>query len=35
MNSQINEYEPDGLHEACGVFGVYDLDGGDVASTIY
>lgn len=35
MNSQINEYEPDGLHEECGVFGVYDLDGGDVASTIY
>lgn len=35
MNSQINEYESDGLHEECGVFGVYDLDGGDVASTIY
>ena len=25
----------DGLHEECGVFGIYDLDGGDVASTIY
>lgn len=25
----------DGLHEECGVFGVYDFDGGDVASTIY
>ena len=25
----------EGLHEECGVFGVYDLDGGDVASTIY
>lgn len=24
-----------GLHEECGVFGVYDLDGNDVASTIY
>ena len=24
-----------GLHEECGVFGMYDLDGGDVASTIY
>lgn len=23
------------LHEACGVFGMYDLDGNDVASTIY
>ncbi len=25
----------DKLHEECGVFGVYDLDGNDVASTIY
>ena len=24
-----------GLKEACGVFGAYDLDGHDVASTIY
>ncbi len=23
------------LHEECGVFGMYDLDGGDVTSTIY
>lgn len=23
------------LHEECGVFGMYDLDGNDVASTIY
>lgn len=23
------------LHEECGVMGVYDLDGGDVASTLY
>ena len=23
------------LHEECGVFGVYDFDGVDVASTIY
>ena len=23
------------LHEECGVMGVYDLDGGDVASTVY
>ena len=26
---------PDELHEECGVFGMYDFDGGDVASTIY
>ncbi len=25
----------DCLHEECGVFGIYDFDGGDVASTIY
>lgn len=25
----------DGLHEECGVFGIYDFDGSDVASTIY
>ncbi len=25
----------DRLHEECGVFGIYDFDGGDVASTIY
>jgi amidophosphoribosyltransferase len=31
-NHQINEDE---LHEECGVFGVYDFDGADVASTIY
>lgn len=24
-----------GLHKECGVFGMYDFDGGDVASTIY
>lgn len=26
---------PDEIHEECGVFGMYDLDGNDVASTIY
>ena len=26
---------PDGLHEECGVFGMYDFDGNDVASEIY
>ena len=25
----------DKLHEECGLFGLYDLDGNDVASTIY
>ncbi|RHO30058.1 amidophosphoribosyltransferase [Roseburia sp. AM16-25] len=25
----------EGLHEECGVFGMYDFDGGDVASSIY
>ena len=25
----------DELHEECGVFGIYDFDGKDVASTIY
>lgn len=25
----------DELHEECGVFGVYDFDGGNVASTVY
>ncbi len=29
------ELENDGLHEECGVFGVYNFDGGDVAPTIY
>ena len=28
-------FEPDKPHEECGVFGMYDLDGNDVASTIY
>ncbi len=40
MSSIVNEiysdeeYE-DGVHEECGVFGMYDLDGGDVVSSIY
>jgi len=25
----------DRLHEECGVFGIYDFDGGDVASSVY
>lgn len=35
MISQVDEWDFDGLHEECGVFGAYDLDGEDVASTIY
>ena len=45
MKMQSNECSKDGvcvdhqygegLHEECGVFGIYDLDGGDIASTIY
>lgn len=30
-----NAQAGDELHEECGVFGMYDFDGGDVASTIY
>ena len=30
-----NGMDGDGLHEECGVFGMYDFDGKDVASTIY
>ena len=35
MDSQVEEYYSEGLHEECGVFGAYDMDGGDIASTIY
>lgn len=37
MSNNIHEqYDiDDELHEECGVFGMYDFDGGDVASTIY
>ncbi|MCC8127288.1 MAG: amidophosphoribosyltransferase [Clostridiales bacterium] len=28
-------WDTDKLHEECGVFGMYDFDGGEVASTIY
>ena len=28
-------WEPDKPHEECGVFGIYDFDGNDIASTIY
>lgn len=29
------DWEIDKLHEECGVFGIYDFEGNDVASTIY
>lgn len=32
---QVQEDFEDCLQEECGVFGIYDLDGNDVASTIY
>lgn len=37
MSNNIHEqYDlSDELHEECGVFGMYDFDGADVASTIY
>ncbi len=35
MTTKISEYIPDELHEESGVFGIYDLDGEDVASSIY
>jgi len=31
----VSEFKSDELHEECGVFGVYDLDGADIASTVY
>ena len=35
-NYRISSEEiDDSIHEECGVFGIYDLDGNDVASTIY
>lgn len=36
MYRDKNNYQSDReLHEECGVFGIYDLDGNDVASTVY
>ena len=36
MQNKSNSPAPfSGLHEECGVFGIYDFDGNDVASTIY
>ncbi len=33
--SCITEYAEDAIHEECGVFGMYDLKGGNVADSIY
>ena len=36
MDSKRELYtDSDKLQEECGVFGIYDFDGNDVASTIY
>lgn len=35
MESGLSEHFDEELHEECGVFGMYDLNGGDVASSIY
>jgi amidophosphoribosyltransferase len=35
MNDMKGLLSPDKLHEECGVFGMYDFDGNEVASTIY
>ncbi|MCD8014208.1 MAG: class II glutamine amidotransferase [Lachnospiraceae bacterium] len=35
MEPVYEQMEPGGLHEECGVFGIYDFSGENVASTIY
>lgn len=36
MNNEIlRQDKSEELHEECGVFGIYDFDGNDIASTIY
>lgn len=35
MENNRNSAVSEELHEECGVFGIYDLDGNDVASSIY
>lgn len=36
-DNEVSEglYEDQGIHEECGVFGIYDFDGKDVADSIY
>lgn len=33
--NQVSDYISDEIHEECGVFGIYDFDGDDVATSIY
>lgn len=35
MSNIVSEFISDELHEECGVFGIYDFDGNDIASSIY
>lgn len=35
MSKTVSDYISDELHEECGVFGIYDFDGDDIASSIY
>ena len=35
MEKYLKNSSDDRLHEECGVFGIYDMDGEDVAGTIY
>ncbi|PNV59252.1 amidophosphoribosyltransferase [Clostridium sp. chh4-2] len=35
MNDYVEYINPDEVHEECGVFGMYDFDGNEVASEIY
>lgn len=34
-SNNVDNYISDEIHEECGVFGIYDFDGKDVASSIY
>lgn len=34
-SNKVDNYISDEIHEECGVFGIYDFDGKDVASSIY
>lgn len=35
MSKIVSDFISDELHEECGVFGIYDFDGNDIASSIY
>lgn len=35
MYNNDNNYITEGIHEECGVFGIYDLDGNDIADSVY